>query len=184
MFKQDEPNIIKLLNDTIIEGSIKNDAMELGISEELIEKSKTKYPLKDLKSALDLLRDKIKANTKIKNLHAYFITLLETGVYDEVSSDELIEQANILEEKQKEAKITNGESRLIPFLEQLKVHFDRNTYKSWILHLAYFKEDKDCIYFKVPTNFIKEWMDNNLSGGILLCLHNAGCNFKRVEFIV
>ncbi|PWR01411.1 chromosomal replication initiator protein DnaA [Meridianimarinicoccus roseus] len=59
-----------------------------------------------------------------------------------------------------------------------------NNYKTWIRPLEFATCENGVAHFKVPTNFIGNWVNRNYSDQILRHLHSAGATVRRIEFDV
>lgn len=59
-----------------------------------------------------------------------------------------------------------------------------NNYKTWIRPLEFAALENGVAHFRVPTNFIGNWVNRNYSDQILRHLHTAGASVRRIEFNV
>lgn len=59
-----------------------------------------------------------------------------------------------------------------------------NNYKTWIRPLEFAACENGVAHFKVPTNFIGNWVNRNYADQILRQLHTVGAGVRRIEFNV
>ncbi len=184
LFHTEGTNIIKLLNDTIEEQDLSHIAREIGITEDFLAKIKTQYTQREIKTCFDFLRSKVNEKHKIKNIQAYLITLLNKGVFEEKGTETAYEPLIGGAIKEKEHDLTNGEDRFYPFVERLKIKFGQGIYISWMLRMKYLRDDERTIYYSVPSQFTKQWVEEKYHQDILLCFKECGFSYKYIEFEV
>lgn len=68
--------------------------------------------------------------------------------------------------------------------KKLKDIYGESTYNSWLSSLKFVKEENSQLFFKVPSEFIKEWINTNYSSKILNLWRQENSNIYSIEITV
>ncbi|MCE2993400.1 MAG: RepB family plasmid replication initiator protein [Alphaproteobacteria bacterium] len=158
-------DIIKYINDTMEGQDFVFKATNLGLDEQFISTISKKFDISALNKALDLLNSKIQNGDQINNVGAYLWSLLDNGIFQESSelSNTDLPQQELFDILKLESLHEYEKFIIEGSIEALGA----NTARNWISHLKYYSHDTASVTFTAPTNFIKEWIDNNYLNSLL-----------------
>jgi plasmid replication initiation protein len=161
--KQNEENII---NDQIL--PLYEKGNKLGIDKVTLDDLYNKFDEKKVNSALDSVVDIVKKGKKINNVVGYILKILQIGIYQSVSSEELSKNIYHDEIQEKESRSNLNANNIVKtFFNDCRIKWGDAIYKSWILHLQYIQHNDEQVVFTVNSNFIKKWLDENYAGYFL-----------------
>ena len=115
-----------------------------------------------------LSRKEPQKGKKINNVVGYILKILQIGIYQSVSSEELSKNIYHDEIQEKESRSNLNANNIVKtFFNDCRIKWGDAIYKSWILHLQYIQHNDEQVVFTVNSNFIKKWLDENYAGYFL-----------------
>ena len=156
----EEPSILALIDKVVEKQNVEYDAYEIGIDPININKFFNKYKIDEVKEAIKCVKDQIKNGKQIKNIGGYMWKILEQGIIETKSSPILRDgYLNLLEEVNH--KFDHVDIKARSFFKVFLEKYEPD-YVHWIAKLEFVSYDKGIISFKAPSDFYKEWINDNL----------------------
>lgn len=163
----EEPNIMKVIKKTFEEQDIEHWSQVLGLSRKVIENFLKEHSMDEVEKVFQIIEEKIKNGFVINNIAGYIWKLLDKGVAEVVSSEQVREESKQQGIFTKESKAYQNNHLLQEFFIKAKHAYGEGIYKSWLLHLSLLEYNNDFVKFSVPNNFVKEWIEVNYKEKLL-----------------
>ena len=114
---EDTPDMFSLVTKQMELENIIGKGVKLGLKEEQISKFLQEYSMNEVSEVFDILLIKIKKGDKINNISGYIWTLLDKGVVEAVTSEEVHSKMLALEDQQKQEIIEKVEKQAIELMK-------------------------------------------------------------------
>lgn len=172
-----EPDIIKVINDTIEKQDLEFEASEIGIDEKGLEKFLNKYKPQDIVQAIKVVKKTIATGTKIKNIPGYLWKLLDQGLVEVDSLEKKIVLNNQSRFYEATAKFQNVPSPMKEFYALFAKRYEMD-FLNWVAQTEYIDYQDGILILGHHSSFFREWIVDNLGDRLHECGKQIDPNYQ------